>query len=183
MQIEFTLSAADVREYWKHVYARLQKKSKLGSLPAWLGVCAWAALLLGVAGFYHFLSHYSGAERENLLLTAALVTFSAATSIGSRVLHRRWVAQVWLAPDAALLQRRRIELAEDGIQVSTPETQERYQWGAIKGVSSSSNLFCLHLDSHTALLIPKRAFATEAESAHAFRLIEQWRRPGAQIES
>jgi hypothetical protein len=71
-----------------------------------------------------------------------------------------------------LAQHYMCEWASDGLTISTARGSTRYFWTDFLKMQDSANAFLLYYSKGCALILPKRAFATEADQSAFERLIK-----------
>lgn len=57
-----------------------------------------------------------------------------------------------------------------GVEVRRQGSQAHYEWATVRNAKQTSNLFLLYFDGHSALVIPKRCFAS-SQQLHDFRSV------------
>ena len=156
----------------------------LARMPVWKRV-ALAMLAVGVVFLFGVAGESAGSGKgfwETLrMLWSDLVSGRAPTLIYVlfAVIAALALCRHWLAGVAAFLIYRRqptadtdheIRLSDAGIDIVTPLLTSTIAWPAVKRVIETPRLFLIAISARQAVVVPRRAFETEAafQSMRAF---------------
>ncbi len=169
MRVDYQFTAREFLACLRHLRRRFLRTS--GALTAvrvqWLLA---AACLLGLA----YLSLNDGSGR--LPLSVALAALAFALVLGGRVSLQRRYANRMIAADGIFTQPRSLQIDEDGITIDDRLSTSRYLWDAVRDVEEAKSHVYIHIDNIPALIVPKRAFASEEDCRHFVDQAKVWAR-------
>jgi hypothetical protein len=181
MEVTYTLTPDDLWAFQRFHAQRRAKWRGLTQFSNILLVGTWIVQLLlivriayGLRYLLAFGPHVWGFvlhHHQHLLLNFLIFSlFLVYLLFGPRFLAMRQ------APSAAVLsQPKQMRIGPEGVQVVTAQEQVRRAWSDIPDIGSDRDCVFLYLTPTTALIVPRRAFATPQQSqvfeaqARAFR--------------
>jgi len=63
-------------------------------------------------------------------------------------------------------------IGPQGVDVKRQDSQAHYDWGAVRGAKQTSSLILIYADGYSALVIPKRCFASSQQLNEARSIIK-----------
>lgn len=161
MNIEYTLTRKDYREFLQLTYKRIARIGK-GNLKFFsLNLVAWIFIGMAFAAAVQFYDVYAWFDFFHLNSALIFLGIGFAWLVGISVYQRRFYLHYSIDNEGHLLQQHHASITEDAIEVSSSMTRASYSWSAFQGRECSKNLVCLYIDNGQAIIFPKRAFQGE----------------------
>jgi hypothetical protein len=100
---------------------------------------------------------------RNMVLGAMIG--SAAAMIMVIVIARWQIRRLAPAEDGLILGPKQVEICDDGLRQSSRHHESLFRWSLISGAVITSQYVFVMLDRAAAVIVPRRAFKSEAERA------------------
>jgi hypothetical protein len=125
-----------------------------------------------------FAFYYTGIFRRDstfiLIFGVAMVATAVLSLMSARSTLKRQAEKVCSNPDnESIFRERQYVFSDTGILVKDPMMQSTLQWAGIIRKVESQNYYILFLNGIQALIIPKRAFASNEQQDQFVRLLSQ----------
>ena len=169
MRVDYEFTATEFLACLRHLKRRFLRNS--GARTA--SRIQWALAAACLAGFAYLASTDDPTFRPHMVGLAAL---ALALAIGGRVSLRRRYADRMIAADGIYTQPRSLQIDEDGITIDDRLSTSRYLWDAVRDVEEAKSHVYIHVDNISALIVPKRAFASEEDCRNFIDQAKVWAR-------
>jgi hypothetical protein len=108
-------------------------------------------------------------------LAAGGLYFAAIPRIYRQEIRRRTKRAVRDGRYAGFIGKHTMRLGVDGIHVTMPLGETKWNWSAITSIEQGKDHLFLFLSQQLAIVAPKRAFTDEAEMREFLALVERYR--------
>ena len=100
---------------------------------------------------------------RNLLLGAGIGLAAACVMI---ILVAKWqIRRLAPAEDGFMLGPKQVEICDEGLRQSSRHHESLFRWSLVRGPVLTNDYVFIMLDRATAVIVPRRAFKSEAEGA------------------
>ena len=151
MTVHTDITPADWTAFVRFVTQSISKSSG-GRFGRWLiaaGVGAVAGVAFAVTGIgLHFPSLLVGAVGGTLWIV-----------IIARIQMRRMIP----APDGSILGPRQVTLSDDGLREASERHETLFHWRGVRSIQITGQHVFVMVDNNAAMIIPRRAFASDGE--------------------
>lgn len=151
MTVHTDITPADWTAFVRFV-ARSVSKSSGGRLGRWfiaVGIGAVVGVAFSVTGIgLHFPSLLVGAVGGTLWIV-----------IISRIQMRRMIPE----PGGYILGPRQVTLSDDGLREVSQRHETLFHWHGVRGIQTTDQHSFVMVDNNAAIIIPRRAFASDGE--------------------
>jgi hypothetical protein len=100
---------------------------------------------------------------RNLLLGVAIGLVAACVII--IVVAKRQIRRLSPGEDGFILGPKQVEICDEGVRQSSRHHESIFRWSLIGGAIVTNHYVYIMLDRATAVIVPRRAFKSEAEEA------------------
>jgi hypothetical protein len=170
MEIQYEIRADDYLAFNRH-YLRKRLRTPafrwlVRLLLVLLGIAAVLAGFLSlVTGGFGWIREFSTPWSDPVLGVLLVVLATLVFLLGLVFLVRRSVIRRRLRDDRTLLGPKTLTVSPEGLRVRTPKTNTELLWPVITAVDETADSFYLFVSPFAAVIVPKRAFGSEAEVA------------------
>ena len=157
MQFAFKLTPADLKRMLKVLRLRLVRLAGRNPSAFFINLLAWIGF--GLAGniWWGLYRKYPALAPDLTLMASSLAAGLAITFL--LFLHRRHIVdRILLAQDGCFLAAQTAHLDQQGLRLTTPQSERHYQWSAFLGMAEDEVNFYLLIDNLESVTLPKLAF-------------------------
>jgi hypothetical protein len=162
MEVEFSLTPADIGAALKFFRERGPLGRRRQKTNGW-----WVAALVGLAAVAVWLGQDDPRVWERLTgwllafllgMLSGLLLLLAMARLTQRRQRQRWATDKRYA---ALFQQRRLTISPEGVRVVSPTTESFTRWPGFCQIGSTDEHAFFFITPENAIVVPRRAFATD----------------------
>ena len=165
--ITYDVTFRDFQFLQSYMARRIFARNRRRHLLALLGVvlCAiFLAMAIVINAEPYRAGHFAGIDYpSSFYLLLILYLLGAILSLMPAVRMRLRTLRLQVSDDGPLLGATKLSIEEDGLRVVKPAVTSKYSWAAFQGVEMAKDAVVLPVDNGIGLIVPGKAFATDAE--------------------
>ena len=166
--LSFDVTFRDFQFLQQYMTRRVVAKDKAAHMAALLGVvlCAVALtaaiVILAESYLLYQVRAFGLGYPMSLYLLIILCLIMAILSLMPAVRLRLKTLRMQVSDDGPLLGATKLTIEKDGLRIDRPAVTSKYYWSAFQGVELAKNAIVLPVDNGIGLIVPAKAFASDA---------------------
>ena len=173
MKIEFSLNRGEFNEFLRLAYRRMSNIGNGGKKFFTINVIVWIFVGMGFTGIFRFYEAYDGLDFKHLNYALIFWGISVVGFIATTTFQRKFYMKYALSDQGHMLKEQKVSFSNEGVRITTDNTEQFFSWAAFQDKECSDNLICLYIDNSQAVLIPKRVIQGSSHEDELNEIIDK----------